>query len=350
MLCSGCGSATTGRSNAVDSSWLTSGIRDEPPASSTASSSSGADPGRPQRPVHRRHRVPQRRRDHRFQFGAVQPDPGVHAGQRHRDHHLGVEGQRLLGLHAVAAQPGQGRDHLRRRRGPGRRSRRRGPRARAPNTASSKSTPPSCSMPSGSPSSSKPVAVAAQHRRVEGAAAEVVDGDRLARGDLAGGGVLQGRRLRLGAQQHRARCRPAAAPGRAARACTAPSWPGGSRSAPRGGPSCSRVTVSITWRSSLAVSACAENGTPPTRIGTGSPMRRLNSRASRPGLGQAAALGGLADEQVAVGFHEDQRRDLGAPAAEAHDLDAAVDPDGRRRLGGAEIDPQAVLHSHSSRP
>ena len=46
MLCSGCGSATTGRSNSVDSSWLTSGIRDDPPASRIGVELLRRDPGR----------------------------------------------------------------------------------------------------------------------------------------------------------------------------------------------------------------------------------------------------------------------------------------------------------------
>jgi hypothetical protein len=44
MLCSGLGSSTTGRWNSTDSSWLTSGIRDEPPASTIERSSAGSTP------------------------------------------------------------------------------------------------------------------------------------------------------------------------------------------------------------------------------------------------------------------------------------------------------------------
>ena len=50
-----------------------------------------------------------------------------------------------------------------------------------------------------------------------------------------------------------------------------------------GGPPSRLTTWSTTERSSWDVSASADWGTPPSRIGVVSPMRRLNSRATRCG-------------------------------------------------------------------
>jgi len=65
-------------------------------------------------------------------------------------------------------------------------------------TASSRSAPPRCSTPLGRAEYLDPVDGPAQHGRVEGAPAEVVDGDRLALGHVAGVGVVRGRGLGLG--------------------------------------------------------------------------------------------------------------------------------------------------------
>ena len=50
-----------------------------------------------------------------------------------------------------------------------------------------------------------------------------------------------------------------------------------------GGPPWRSVAIPTTQASNRAVSACAENGAPPTTSGTESPIRRLNSRTTRDG-------------------------------------------------------------------
>ena len=97
-------------------------------------------------------------------------------------------------------------------------------------TAWSKSMPPRRSMPSGMPMSSKPVVVRRTDRRVERAAAEVVDGHDLARLDAsAGGRSAIGGGLGLGEQLHsgRVEARPGGRPRAAGRACSRCSSPGG---------------------------------------------------------------------------------------------------------------------------
>ena len=97
-------------------------------------------------------------------------------GEQHRDRDLGVEGQALLGLRALDAQPGHRRQGLRvfgvellvgvaqARRD-------------VANRAASTSMPPRCSMPSGCRAGEPAVGLLAQDGGVERAAAQVVDGD-----------------------------------------------------------------------------------------------------------------------------------------------------------------------------
>ena len=187
-------------------------------------------PGRPQRPAQGADRVGQRRPDHRLELGAGEADPGVQAGQRHRDHHLGVLGEGLLGLDAVAAQPGQGGAHVRVVRGQRRRHRAHGVQHVLEDRLVEVDAAELLDAFRFA-EQLEPVGRAAQHRRVEGAAAQVVDGDDLA-------GRRPARRPRTAPPRPPARCavrrrrgRPGGWPGPAGRACTDPSSPG--RSPPR---------------------------------------------------------------------------------------------------------------------
>src|SRR5207344_341077 len=76
------------------------------------------------------------------------------------------------------------------------------------------------------------------------------------------------------------------------------------------------------------------------------PTLELAGGAER--LGQCAALGRLADEDLAVGAQDDYRRNRGRPFAELEDLEPICA--GRRsgRIGRAEIDPERVIHEPSS--
>ena len=86
------------------------------------------------------------------------------------------------------------------------------------------------------------------------------------------------------------------------------------------------------------MSEWAENGLPPRRMGVGSPMRRSTTRAEAAGLGEAAALGRLADEQHAVFPQQHHRRDLEAAGAE------------RRHLGGRRARRLPPCRSSRGRP
>ena len=93
------------------------------------------------------------------------------------------------------------------------------------------------------------------------------------------------------------------------------------------------------------MSASAPYGVPPTIIGTGSPSRRLNSRAVRAGSPTRPSLGGLAGEDLAVLAEHDHRRDLRGGRAEGADLAPRRRGDRRRRVRGAEVDAEGVPHA-----
>ena len=63
----------------------------------------------------------------------------------------------------------------------------------------------------------------------------------------------------------------------------APQFAGWATVIASGGAPSRSVATATTWASRRAVNASAENGLPATSNGTGSPMRRLNSRTTRPG-------------------------------------------------------------------
>ena len=107
-------------------------------------------------------------------------------------------------------------------------------------TAASKSMPPRRSMPSGSPRISNACVRLAQHGGVERAAAEVVDGDDLARLHPLLAGVVDGRRLGLGEEGGVGEVGQVHGLGAAGPACTGPSWPGGRPRAWLGRPALAR--------------------------------------------------------------------------------------------------------------
>ena len=137
-------------------------------------------PGRADGPAQRHDRLGDRRADHRLELGAGEPHLGLQARQQHRDRHVGVARQRLLGVDALLPQAGHGGLGRRAPRGRAGRARRCTAWRTWANTASSKSMPPRRSMPSGVPMISKPSCGAPHHGGVERAAAEVVHGDHRA--------------------------------------------------------------------------------------------------------------------------------------------------------------------------
>ena len=105
--CTGCTPSSSGRPNSRVTVSMTSGMRDEPPMSSTASTSAAVSPA--DRTARDRASTvdstlgPQ----HLVERRPVQPDLEVAAGEEDGDDGLRVQRQVLLGQDAVVAQPGQ---------------------------------------------------------------------------------------------------------------------------------------------------------------------------------------------------------------------------------------------------
>ena len=107
MASLGWASMAMGRPSSAPTIWATSGMRDEPPTSRTALMSSDVAPrpsGWPGAGPRSSRRSPGRIIASNSAPG--EPHLGLQAGQQHRDRHVGVGRQRLLGVDALLAQPG----------------------------------------------------------------------------------------------------------------------------------------------------------------------------------------------------------------------------------------------------
>ena len=111
-----------------------------------------------------------------------------------------------------------------------------------------------------------------------------------------------------------------------------------------GAPPSRSATTFTTPRSSRAVSAWAENGLPPKQHRRRVAHAALELAGEAVGLGLAAALGGLADQHLAVVAQQHHRRDLERAGAERGHLGAPVADDRRRRVRRPEVDPQLISH------
>ena len=181
----------------------------------------------------------------------------------------------------------------------------------------------------------------AQHGGVEGAAAQVVDGDHGPGLDPGLRGVVDGGRLGLGHGDDVVEVGEAGGLAQQVELVGAPVGRVGDGDAVGRG-ALGLATWSTTQRSSRAIRASAEYGVPPTMIGVGSPSRRLNSRARPLGSVAARRAAGLADEHGAVVAQEHDRGDGRGPVAQAGDVVAAVAPHGGRRVRRADVDTQVV--------
>ncbi len=138
------------------------------------------------------------RPDHVFELAAGEPDVEVPVRQEHRDGRLGVDRQRLLGRDAVLPQPGQGDAGLRVAQVE--------LAERAAGAEVDVGEDGVVEVDAAEPFDALGAAedvdadgrALAQHGGVEGAAAEVVDGHRVAVAEVPGRGVVGGGRLRLG--------------------------------------------------------------------------------------------------------------------------------------------------------
>ena len=160
------------------------------------------DAGGGQGPPERLHSGLHGRRDHlleRFPGHGHVPD---RVGQRHRDLRLFAGGERLLRVHAVAVHGGQDRS------GVGIVRVQRGDRTAqiAVDVVHDRLVEVGAAEPLdalGGTDDLQPVPAVAHHRAVEGATAQVVDGQQAVRGHRPGGAVVRGRGHRLGDGEYR---------------------------------------------------------------------------------------------------------------------------------------------------
>ncbi len=141
-----------------------------------------------------------RRADESLELGPGEAGEEVPVRQQHRNRRLGVGRQRLLGLHAFLTQPGHGRC----RRGRGQVEVGERATVLVVDPLQDRLVEVDAAEPFHSVRVAHHldgVAAFAQHRGVEGAAAEVVDREGVALAEQPGRAVERGRRLRLG-QRH----------------------------------------------------------------------------------------------------------------------------------------------------
>ncbi len=161
----------------------------------------GSDAGGVEGPAQRPDRLAERWADHRLELATGDPDLGLHTGEQHRNRRLAVSGQRLLGLDALLAQAGE-------------RGQRggvvvvesvEGPIERSGHEAEDGLVEIDATQAIDALGGTEDLEAGrglAQHGGIEGAAAEVVDGDDLARFDTGRAGVVDGGRLRLAQRAH----------------------------------------------------------------------------------------------------------------------------------------------------
>ena len=300
MASLGRASTAIGRPSAAVTSWPTSGIRDDPPTSSTAAHVGHGHARRGDGPAQRHQGLVQRRADHRLELGAGEAHLGVAAGEQHRDRSRRSPTTAPPWRRRTPRAAGRGRWRVRGRRGrracrrrrPGSRGRagtRRG-RSRCRRGARCRRAGPRCSKPPAPPTARRRRRTCRRpgrrpRRPCPAASAPL-------------GGVGRGRRHRLGHEVVDRHARRGAGPGAAGRACTRPSWPGGSRPATRAARPRWPPPGSTTHATTRAMSSSADTGEPPSSSGVGSPTRRLNSRATRWGCGHRPPGGGLAHERT----------------------------------------------------
>ena len=342
MACLGCASTDVGRPSSPETIWETSGMRDDPPTSSTVSTCSA------EMSADSRARCSEAIVDATEGRIIVSNSPRVRRtsvcsdGQEHGDRRLGVRGERLLGQHAVLAQAHD-------RAGGGRvREVERGDRAveGAVDVAEHGLVEVDAAEALdalGRTEDLEAAARGAQDGGVEGAAAEVVDGDGGAVGDPLVGRVVRGGGLRLGDHRDvvqpghardlleqlplvRAPVRRVGQPHRDRRPAL-PLGDLGDHLAELGGHEVARGVRRAAQQDGHRVAEAA--------LDLARDAVRFRGRA---------AVGRVAGEHAALGAHEDDGGHRGRPVAQRGHLDMPLTDDRSRRVGRAEIDPQPVRH------
>ena len=249
--------------------------------------------------------------------------------------------QRRRSWAIAAADPPGAREHRRARR-PGLAPRRAGtPPRRSRCRRGARCRPARSDVLEASP-------VAPQQGDVERAAAEVVDEHRRSGSTCGDGGVVDAPRP-SGSEISSASPRPTSRERVAQHAelVLGPVRRMGDHDARGRSPICS-VTVSTTQRANRAVSRSAWYGDPDSMIGTGSPSRRLNSRAMPAGLVAPRRSRRRAEQRlVAVGEHH--RRHGDPVGLEADDLGTTVPRQSGRGIGRAHVNTQNEWHESNPR-
>jgi hypothetical protein len=295
----------------------------------------------------RHDRLLQRGPDHRLELGADQPGLGTQLGQQDRDGRLGVAGQRFLGLHALAAQPGHRAEHVRVLGV-----------QRVELTAEAVPDVAEHDLVEVDPAEALDafrlaeqlecaVVVLAHHGGVEGAATEVVDRDGAARVDPLGGGVADRGGLRLG-QERDGQADVAQRPAEQVLLVRAPARRVGHRDPP------GRAALALTDQvDDPADHARAELVGLEGAAGdhqrdlVADPALELADHPVR--IGQRTPLGRFTDQHRAVVGQVHHRRDGRRPCAQGDHIGAAGRPlvgptDRGRGVGGAQIDAELVGH------
>ncbi|MEZ5263246.1 MAG: hypothetical protein R2755_16105 [Acidimicrobiales bacterium] len=281
--------------------------------------------GRAQRPLQCAEGFRQGRADHGLELVAGHAQLGADAGQQHRDLHVGVGRQRLLGLHAVGPQPRQARGHR---------------RVVGVHLVQRTVEEPVDVLEHGGVEVHPTEAVhpfrwahqreagvgLAQHGGVERAAAEVVDRHHLAHVDVLGLGVVDGRRLRFADQLQRRQLQTERRHGLPQQRPLglAPVRRMGQRQ-PIG-----RATLLLDGglhdhRQHGGHQPVGGEPDPAEVEGVGIAHAALELAGHPLGLGHAAAVGALADEQLAVGPGVHHRGHDRRAVAEGDDAGLAVD-------------------------
>jgi hypothetical protein len=302
----------------------------------------GRDVGRAQGPAERTDRVDQRGPDHGLELGPGEPHVGLDVGQHHRDHDVDVAGQRLLGLDAVAPEPGE-RRHGGRVVGVERLDGLAHRRLDVVEHGLVEVDAAQALDALGLAEDLPPRGVATEDGGVERAPAQVVDGDDGARLHPLLGGVVDGGRLGLGDR------------GGVAQVGEAEGLPQEVllERAPVGGVRHDDPVRRLTLPFGHGVDDRAQQpggqrvgrvgrAADDDRRGIAHPPLELAGHPQR--FGDRPPLGGLPGEDRAVVAQQHHRRHHRRPGAQVGDLDPPVSPHRRRGVGGPEVDPQVVAH------
>ncbi len=299
-------------------------------------------PGRADGPAERHDGLGDGGTDHRLELGAGQADLGLQPGQQHRDRHVGVARQRLLGVDALLPQARH-------------RSLRRGLLGVEPVEpvlhglahvgvhGLVEVDAAEALHALGGADDLEPLLTAAHHGGVERAAPQVVHGDHRAGLEPALRGVERGRGDRFGQHERRIEVDLADRLGEEVELVRPPVGGVRERDGAR------RLALLLLHPVDRPAQQAGHQHLGGVRRSAEDDGRRVAHAALElaghpAGVARGPPGGRLADQDLAVVAQVDDRRHRGGAVAEGEGLDHARPLGGRRRVGRAEIDPQVVRH------